>query len=508
MDIDKPQAIKSVNPVTGALTEYRVPSSDEINATVRDARESFDSWKELDLEDRSGYLGQIRDVMVGELDWIVGEITEDTGKVDVEALMSDVLPTVEIINYYEKEGPDILGREKRKTPFYLRQTESYVEYDPLGVVLVISPWNYPLQLSMIPTISALMAGNTVILKPSEVTPLTGKLSEEIMKRAGLPENVFQVVQGGGEVGSQLIDAGPDKVFFTGSVETGKKIARQASDQLIPVELELGGKDPMIVFDDADLDRAVEGALYGAFSNAGQICVSVERCYVQSGIYEEFVESVTSRTMELTVGTGRDADIGPIISPHQLEVIEEQVTDAVDKGARLLTEMKRNGNFFYPQVLVDVDHSMKVMTEETFGPLLPIKRFDSESEAIELANDSRYGLNSSVWSSDVRRAERAVRKLDVGNSFINDVVKNSGNPYLPFGGAKQSGIGAYHGPEGLKAFSRRKSVMVSRGRGKEPNWFPYTGGLYDVLKRLIRTLFGEPGPMEKVKNYVSLFRELG
>lgn len=421
--------------------------------------------------------------------------------------MADVLPTLDIIKYYEEQGEGILSREERKNPQSFLNHDAYLEYKPLGTVLVISPWNYPLQLAMVPVITALAAGNTVVLKPSEVTPLTGELIQEIIDRAGLPEGTFQLVQGGGKIGQELIEAGPDKVFFTGSVETGKKVMEIAGRNLIPVDMELGGKDPMIVFEDADLDRAVEGAVYGAFANAGQLCVSVERLYVESPLYEEFTRRVANRAEELELGSGRDDDVGPMIYPKQVDVVEEHLEDARKKGANILTETKKEDLFFYPQVLTDVNHDMKIMTEETFGPVLPIMPFEGEKEAVELANDTRYGLNSSVWTEDREKAERVVSKLNVGNSYINDTVKNIGNPHLPFGGAKESGMGYYHGPEGLKRFTQQTSVMVNKNEGKDPNWFPYTEEMYETVEKLIDTLYGEVGVVEKAKNFLSLYRKM-
>jgi len=468
------------------------------------AKNAFRVWKKIDLRKRAEYLSSIRQVMVDDLEYTVAEVKRDTGKADVEVLMTDVLPTVDIIKYYEGILEDVLGTDSRKTPLFLFGNKSWVEYSPMGVVLVISPWNFPLQLSFIPTITAIAAGNAVLLKPSEITPFTGRLIEKILSRAGLPENLVQVLTGGGEVGSKLIDAGPDKIFFTGSVSTGKKIMKKASDTLIPIDLEMGGKDPMIVFSDADIDRAVEGAVYGGFANSGQLCISVERLYVQSNIFEDFVKQVVARANELRVGSEKDSDLGPMIYEGQIDIVEDHIDDAIDRGAKLHTDRKRKGRLLYPQVLTEVNHDMKIMTEETFGPVLPVMSFDTEEEAIKLANDSRYGLNSSVWSKDIDKAKRVVNKLEVGNSYINDAVKNTGNPHLPFGGTKWSGIGHYHGPEGLLRFSNRTSVMINHNSGSELNWFPYSKKLYSTLKKLIHTNYGDPGFITRAKNLISLY----
>lgn len=503
-DSDK---LESLCPLTGETLEYHKANAEEIEEAMKNSRKAQNKWGDLSLDRRIDYLSDIRKVIVGDLDCIVDEIKEDTGKVDVEALMTDILPTLDIIKYYEDNAEEILGTEKRKTPRFFRNNSSYVEYKPLGVVVIISPWNFPLQLSMVPAITALIAGNTVLLKPSEITPIVGKLAEEICEEANIPDNVLQVLQGSGDVGEKLIKSNPDKIFFTGSVETGKKIMKSASENLVPLELEMGGKDPMIVFKDSNFDRAVEAAVYGSFANSGQLCVSVERLYVQEGIYEEFLDAVLERTEKLRVGEGKNADLGPMIYPQQIKTVEDHLEDALNKGAEVLTEIKKENLYFYPQILKDVDHSMKIMKEETFGPLLPIMSFKDEEDAIRLANDTKYGLNSSVWSNDIKKAKRVVNKLEVGNSHINDVFKNIGNPHLPFGGAKKSGMGMYHGPEGLKRFSQRTSVMINKNKGMEPNWFPYSEELYETLKKLIYTDYGTIGYLKKIKNYIDLYRRI-
>jgi acyl-CoA reductase-like NAD-dependent aldehyde dehydrogenase len=353
-------------------------------------------------------------------------------------------------------------------------------------------------------VTALLAGNTVILKPSSVTPDVSNLMNELCKNAGLPPDVVQVIIAGSEAGTQLIKARPDKIFFTGSVATGRKIMEMAAENLIPLALELGGKDPMIVFEDADMERAVEGAVYGAFAGSGQLCVSIERLYVQDSIYEEFASRVAERVNRLRVGSGVDCDLGPMTTSSQIEIIETQLRDALAKGATLLSEVRKEGNLCYPVVIRDATHDMKLMQEETFGPVLPIMPFGSEEEAITLANDSSFGLNASVWSGDREKATRVARRLETGNVYINDVVKNIGNPTLPFGGVKQSGFGKYHGPEGLHSFSIETSVMVNKNKGKrEVNWFPFDQELVENLKKLLRLLYEEIPWFEKIRIFLSM-----
>lgn len=488
------------SPLTGEIIgKYPITKSEEIVQVFEKAQKAFEIWKETTIEERIGYLRKIKYVIVEEVDEIVKTIMQNTGKVAVEALTGDVFTTIELINYYEKHAEDIISPQERDGHFIFFGSKFFVEYMPFGVVAVISPWNYPFQLSFIPIITALIAGNSVVFKPSSITAPVGDLIDNICKKAGLPDNLVNVVQGGSRVGEDIINTKPDLIFFTGSVEIGKKIMEAASRQLIPVVLELGGKDPMIVFDDANFTRAVKGALYGAFANTGQICVSVERLYVQNKIYDRFVDAVTLETKKIRVGSGVEADIGTLINPSQKDIIDDHIKDALEKGAIVTNEQKTEGNFYYPVVLKNVNHKMKVMTEETFGPVLPIMPFKDEKEAIMLANDSNYGLNSSVWTKDIDKGLRVAHQLIVGNCAINDVVKNIGNPDVPFGGVKQSGIGRYHGREGLYAFTRPKSIMINRGKTKkEINWFPYTSKIYESLKTYIYTIYGGKNSYTKGK----------
>jgi len=312
--------------------------------------------------------------------------------------------------------------------------------------------------------------------------------------------------GGKDMGEVLIQGKPDKIFFTGSLVAGQNIMAAAAKNVIPVVLELGGKDPMIVFEDADIDRAVEAAVYGAFAHAGQLCVAVERLYVQELVFEKFVSKIMKRITTLNVGTAYDCDFGPINTQGQIDRIEEQVQDALAKGATLLTDIIKQELLWHPVVLKNVNHKMKLMSEETFGPLLPIMPFKTEEEAVALANDSPYGLNASVWSRDIKKAQRVVSQLETGNAYINDVIKNIGNPDLPFGGVKQSGFGKYHGAEGLRSFSIETAVMVNKNKMKrEINWFPYTAELLKTVRGLINVLYADLPLSEKIKIFLTMRR---
>ncbi len=500
--------IQAVAPKTGEVVkEYREATGEEIKKAYESAKEAYPRWARSSFQERTDKLQSLRKVILEDRGRIVDVLTKDTGKVDMEALMTDVLATLEFTKHYETNTEKVLSKEKRKTPSFMRKNESYVEYEPMGVVSIISPWNFPLQLSMVPAVTALMAGNAVLLKPSEVTPMVGELIKKIFDRSDIDSDLIHVFQGGEKVGKKLVNIGPDKIFFTGSIPVGKKIMKNGAEHLTHVSLELGGKDPMIVLDDANLERAVKGAVFGSFSNVGQACMSIERVYVQENIYDEFIEDAVEGTKKLEVGPSSDADIGPMTKAEQVDIVEEQVEDAREKGAKVLVGGKRDGFYYYPTVLTDVDHDMKIMKEETFGPVMPVMPFKDMEEAIDLANDTKYGLNSSVWSDNVKKAQQVVSRLDTGNAYINGTLKNIGNPYLPFGGVKKSGMGRYHGPEGLKTFSQTKSVMINKNKKDEFNWFPYSRDLNQTVEKVIDTFYGDIGFFKKVKNMISIMRDM-
>lgn len=500
------------NPATGEIIgELEETSLDSIPVLYKNARSAYQSWSKKSTAERVSYLKKIRNYMLNHMDEIVETITKDSGKVITEALSNDFLPTVDTIKHIEKHADKILGRQKVKTPILFLGKKSYIDYMPRGVVLVISPWNYPLQLAMVPVISAIAAGNSVILKPTEVTPMVGKCMEKIFKEAGLPEDVVQVAHGGKELGAELTKGKPDYIFFTGSVRTGKIIQAQAAEDLIPTTLELGGKDPMIVMDDANLDRAAKGAVWGAFTNSGQVCMSVERLYVHKNVYNPFLEKLKIEAGKLTQGTDANADVGSMTFPQQLDTIRAHVDDALKNGAVLETgdapENWDGSMFLKPMILTNVTQDMKIVQEETFGPILPILQFESEDEVISLANDSNYGLNASVWSGDLTRAERIASQLVSGAVLINEVIITAGNQTLPFGGTKQSGIGRYHGEIGLRIFCHEKAVMVDKGqKTSEIQWYPYKNK-YGDLKDITASYFADQKQFGKfIKAYLRLLRK--
>jgi acyl-CoA reductase-like NAD-dependent aldehyde dehydrogenase len=369
-------------------------------------------------------------------------------------------------------------------------------YRPLGLIGVIGPWNYPLTNSFGDCIPALMAGNSVILKPSEVTPLTSMLLAEGMRECGLPENVLQIATGRGQTGAALIEH-VDMIMFTGSTKTGRKVAETAAGRLIPASLELGGKDPMIVLSDADLERAANFATYYSMQNAGQTCISIERVYVEEPVYDEFVSKVSEKVRELRVGKPEgpgSVEVGAITFPPQLDTIKDHVDDAVQKGARVLTGGRQApgaGRFFEPTVLVDVDHTMKCMTEETFGPTLPIMRVSDADEAVRLANDSPYGLGASVFSKNAERGEAIARRLEAGAANVNDAMINYTVLELPMGGAKASGLGSRHGAGGIRKYCSQQAIVVTAKMAmkKEVFMYPYKSRTSKMLAGFFKFMYG-------------------
>jgi acyl-CoA reductase-like NAD-dependent aldehyde dehydrogenase len=504
--------MKIMAPAKGELIgEMEETPLSQVGAFYEKGRSAFKEWSKLAVKERLCYLRKLKEVMIEQMEEIAEVISEDTGKVLTEALVADIMPTLDGINHICKHGAHILRRHKAKTPLLLFGKSSFIEYMPRGVVLVISPWNYPLQLAMVPMISALAAGNAVILKPSEVTPLVGKCIEDLFTKAGFPKGIVQVAHGGKEVGAAFTNGKPDYIFFTGSVRTGKIIQETAAKELIPTTLELGGKDPMIVFADANLERAAKGAAWAAFTNSGQVCMSAERLYVEKSVYPAFLSLLKKEVLSLRHGVDEDADVGSMTFPAQIQIVKEQLEEALNKGAVLETGMPPKdwdeGMFLPLTVVSNVNHDMKIIQEESFGPLLPVIPFESEAEVVSLANDTIYGLNASVWSNDIEKARRVASTLVSGAVVINDAIITVANHGLPFGGAKNSGIGRYHGDAGLRIFCHEKAIIEDRGRKKtEIQWYPYKGK-YPHFLDLFKSYFqSNRNWFEFVKHYIALLKK--
>ena len=486
--------LRMSNPATLApLGEIEIATPADVRGAVERARKAQPAWAALSYADRGRYLERAARQLAARQDEFVAAIVAETGKPELEALTTEVITACDALQFYAKRAGRILA--ERTVPVHLLKTKKLrISYKPLGVIGIITPWNFPFILSLNPTLQALVAGNSVVLKPSEVTPKSGQLVEELFTSVGLPEGVFQLVQGDGETGAALLEAGVDKISFTGSVATGRRVAEACGRNLVPCTLELGGKDPMIVCADADLERAARGAVYGAFTNSGQVCTSTERVYVVDDVADAFTRKVVEETGRLRQGATGEFDVGAIIDAKQLGIIEEHVRDAVAGGARVLAGGRRNqacaGLFYEPTVLVDVTHDMKVMRDETFGPVLPIMRVRDEDEALALANDSPYGLNANVWTKSKRRGTQLARAIESGCVVVNDCMLTYGVTESPFGGVKQSGIGRVNGELGLQGYCRVQSILVDRFGGKtEPLWYPYSARKLRLLQRALRMIWG-------------------
>ncbi len=485
------------NPATGE-TLATVPElgPEEVARMVAAAREAQSTWAAIGFNGRAEVLLAARDWMAANAERVVGTIVGETGRPADETQFAELSYGLSALEFWAKMAPRYLADEEIESasPF-VRGRKLVVRYSPLGVIGVIGPWNYPLNNSFGDCIPALAAGNAVVLKPSEVTPLTSLLMAEMLVECDLPEGVFQVATGRGATGAALVDQ-VDMVMFTGSVETGKKVMAQAAQTLTPVSLELGGKDPMIVLADADLERAANAAVSYGMNNSGQVCISVERVYVEEPVYDEFLERVTGKVSGLRQGppgeTG-SVDVGAIIFPPQIDLIEAHVGDAVAKGARVVTGGSRvqdaAGLFFEPTVLADVDHTMRCMVEETFGPTLPVMRVGDAEEAVRLANDGPYGLQASVWTRDTERGEALARRVEAGVCCVNDAQVNYVALELPMGGWKASGLGSRHGPDGIRKYTKRQSLMVTPGyaASREAHMLPYSAQVTQQIGETVGAL---------------------
>jgi acyl-CoA reductase-like NAD-dependent aldehyde dehydrogenase len=494
--VEEARTIEKYSPVTGEkIAEYPIASVDEVKAAVEAASQAFGAWRDLSISARFKYINRLRDVIREDGEYYAARISEDTGKPLSDSLLTELMVTALMIDHYEKTAEKVLSRKRVRNPLVFPFKKSYVEHFAMGVVAVISPWNFPFQLAVVPAISALIAGNTVIVKPSEVTPIVGEIIAEVFEKAGFPKGVFQLLQGDGTTGAALCDSDVQKIFFTGSVATGRRVMQAASKRLIPVELELGGKDPFIVCHDAPLERAAKACAWGGLVNCGQMCTSVERVFVVESVYDKFMALLKNEVSQVKAGgPDEDADIGPMTFPKQIKIVEAHIADAKAKGAKITlggNRIDRDGQFFEPTLIEDVTTEMDVYVEETFGPVIPVIKVKDEEEAIRLSNAHQYGLNASVWTLDVNRGIEIASRLECGQVTVNEIVQSVGNPVLPFGGVKNSGFGRYHGDEGLLSFTHTRAIMADYGRlSTEPFWFPYAGKYPEMLKAFKALLDGK------------------
>jgi succinate-semialdehyde dehydrogenase/glutarate-semialdehyde dehydrogenase len=470
--------ISSVNPATGeVLRELDCAGEAEVFAAVERARAAQVAWAGSGLRHRIAILREFQAALHAKKSEVASAITREAGKPVAESLVTEVLVVLDAARFLIDNAYALLRDEAvQHGNLAMKLKRGWLVREPHGVIGIISPWNYPFSIPATETLAALVAGNAVILKPSELTPLVALELASLLRAAGVPNDVFQVVAGEGPAGAALLRSPIDKLVFTGSVTTGKRIAAAAAERLLPVVLELGGKDPMLVLDDADVDVASSAAVWGAFVNAGQACLSVERCYVHRSLYEAFVQACAEKTKKLRVGHGedRETDVGPLIHERQLRVIEAHVEDARAHGARVLAGGVRfpelGKNFYRPTVLADVTHDMRIMREETFGPVLPVMACNDDDEAVRLANDSEYGLAASIWTRDANRGERLARRIHAGTVMVNDVISCFGISEAPHGGVKASGVGRAHGRFGLEEMVRLKYLDIDQMPGMKKVWW--------------------------------------
>ena len=470
--------VLSVNPATGAtLQEFACAGEAEVQAAVERARAAQPAWNARGVRARVEILREFQRRLQASKGEVARVITQEAGKPYVEALLTEVMVVLDATRFLIEEAYSLLrDRAVPHGSLAMKTKAGRLVREPYGVIGIISPWNYPFSIPSTEALAALVAGNAVVVKPSEFTSLCAVELEKLLHAAGVPQDIFQVVVGDGVTGAALIDSAIDKLVFTGSVPTGKRVAQTAAARLLPVVLELGGKDPMLVLEDADLDVASSGAVWGAFVNAGQACLSVERCYVQRTVYEQFVELCAEKTRKLRVGNGMEpeVDVGPMIHERQLRMVESHVEDARARGARVVVGGKRlsevGANFYAPTVLAEVNQDMRIMREETFGPVLPVMAFDNDEEAIRLANDSEFGLAASVWTRNRARGEALATRIHAGTVMVNDVVTCFGISEAPHGGVKASGVGRTHGSFGLEEMVRVKYVDAEKLPGVKRVWW--------------------------------------
>ncbi len=490
-------SVDSIDPATGdVIGRFRVTPPSDVPEILARARRAQAAWAEEPLRARCARLRRLRETIYQRRQEIADLVTRESGKPRVEALFADVLVSLDTAHYYATQAAELLRTERvaHHNPA-VKAKSGWLHYEPYGVIGLIAPWNYPLAIPLGQAIPAVVAGNAVVLKPSELTPWCGAMVGELFAHAGLPADLVQVIQGGGELGEALIQAGPDKIIFTGSVATGKRVAEACARQLIPCVLELGGKDAMIVLADADVEVASSAAVWGSFTNCGQACLSVERIYVEREIAERFSERCAAKTQLLKLGPGSDphTEVGPMIRPGQVERVEAQLREAIARGARILAGGRRRSDlgpcFFEPTVVADVGHSMRMMQEETFGPVLALRSVADAEEAVAMANDSAFGLAASIWTSDSRRGRRLAAQIRAGAVMVNDVASYFGISEAPHGGRGASGWGRTHSRLGLLELVQVKYVDVDRlPRWPKPWWYGYNEELGEAADRFLEFLF--------------------
>jgi len=495
------ETLPSINPATGEVIAHveKTPAA-ILPAIIEQARVAQKAWAKLEVRERCARLKVLREQMLASRDLLANTVVLESGKPRVEAIFADVFVGLDTAAYFARHGARLLRSERVPHHSLAAKAKSgRIVYEPIGVIGIISSWNYPLAIPLSQIMPSVAAGNAVVCKTSEFTPQCGALIEKLFIDAGFPKDLVRVVQGGGEVGQAMIDAAPDKILFTGSVATGRRVAEACAKNLVPTVLELGGKDSMIVLGDADLNVASSAAVWGSYTNCGQVCLSVERLFVEQSISERFVRLCVEKTKKLRLGPGSDptTDVGPLIRAQNVQRMSELVQDAVERGAKVLCggnpRPDLGPNFFEPTVIVDVDASMKLFQEETFGPILAIATMRDAEEAVACANDSPFALSASVWTDDSRRGAAIASRLRAGAVMVNDAISYFAIAEAPHGGCSASGWGRTHGRAGLQELVRTKYIDVDLlPRREKPWWFRYGRELEAAADSFLRFEFGGIG----------------
>ena len=499
------ERIRSQNPATGEVVgEVEIATPGDVKEAVERAREEQHSWEDRSVKERLKILDIFQDRLLRGREEVARTISSETGKPVGEGLVTDLIPVIDAVRFLKEQGPEVMESELDLDNLLVADRKSKILREPMGVLGMITPWNYPFGIPGSQVIYALFAGNAVVLKPAPETTLTAVRIQELLEGAGLPEDLLHIVPGDGEVGQALVESEIDQMTFTGSNEVGEVVAGRCAERGVPTTIELGGSDPAVVLDDANIENATSGIVWARYMNCGQTCAAPKRAYAHESIFEDFRDEVVRKVESLRVGNGYDeertVDVGPLISEAAVEEIERQVEESVEMGAEVLVggeRLDREGSFYAPTVLGNVNHEMPVVREETFGPVLPVMSFSDVPEAIEKANDTQYGLTASVWTRDTERGERVARRIEAGTVVVNDHGYTYGVNETPWGGYKESGHGRTHGVWGIEEVTRMKHINKGSAdnlpRSRRPQsawWFPYSDDYIETMGDAVEFLYAK------------------